>query len=145
MAKAKRSSRRDLSNITSQRLSTSKPDSPRVSSYLTPPPPRSWRGDPPPDDRVYQPTPPSKRPYKTVYNTPARVVAPPLPKARVASSSHVYEPFNQSIPQALVFQAPRQVNLCIKRKERREVIMATGHGGGQRKGKRKPSSNIRCK
>jgi len=145
MAKAKRSSRRDSLPITSPRLSTSKPSSPRVSNL----PKRTvWYRVPEPvqDARIWQPTPKSKRAVKTLSGTPARVVAPPLAKARVVAPSAPYVPFQSlQVPQALFFEKPRSVTLCVRRKERREVIMATGNGGAQRKGRRTPESNIRCK
>lgn len=145
MAKAKRSDRRDSFPITSRRLSVSKPPPPlRVAS--SPPKRTNWYrvSEPVQDARIWQPTPKAKRPIKTLQGRPARVVAAPLPKARVVPSGAVYAPFN-SLPQTLAFEKPRSVTLCVKRKVRREVIMATGNGGPQRKGRRTPESNIRCK
>lgn len=39
------------------------------------------------------------------------------------------------LPHKLQFAIPKQVAVCVRRKERREVILAMGKGGG---GKRKP-------
>jgi len=146
MAKAKRSSRRDSLLITSPRLSTSKPYSPpRVSPPLKR---TTWHrvSEPAQDARIWQPTPKSKRAVKTLSGTPARVVAPPPSKARLAPHSAPYTPFESSyVPHVLTFEKPRSVTLCVRRKVRREVIMATGNGGAQRKGRRTPESNIRCK
>jgi len=146
MAKAKRSARRDSLPITSPRLSSSKPYSPpRVSKPLK----RTvWYRVPEPvqDARIWQPTPKSKRPVKTLSGRPARVVASPPLKARVVAPSAPYTPFQSlHVPQALFFEKPRSVTLCVRRQQRREVIMATGKGGANRKGRRTPESNIRCK
>lgn len=147
MAKAKRSNRRDSLPITRRSLSISKPSPPpRVTSSK--PKRTTWHRIPEPDQdaRIWQPTPKAKRAYKTLQGKPARVVAPPLPKARLVPSGTPYTPFHSlHIPEAVVFAKPRSVSLCVRRQERREVILATGNGGPQRKGRRTPASNIRCK
>lgn len=143
MAKAKRSARRDSLPITSPRLSSPKPGlPPRVSI----PKRTTWYRVPEPvqDARIWNPVPKSNRSYRTVSGTPARVVSPPLPKARHVAKSAPLEPF-QAVPQSLVFEKPKTVTLCDRRRVRREVIMATGNGGPQRKGKRTPESDVRCK
>lgn len=47
----------------------------------------------------------------------------------------------------ITFSDPRKVLVCVRRKERREVLFARGVGGarGLRKGKRGPFSHISCK
>lgn len=47
----------------------------------------------------------------------------------------------------LAFAEPSSVAICVRRKQRREVLLARGHGGkkGQRRPKRNWYSNIRCR
>ncbi|WNK13230.1 MAG: hypothetical protein [Microvirus sp.] len=143
MAKAKRSERRESSQFTSRRLSFSKP-SDNVSlrgPAKQRPHPYPWPSDPVDDGRIFHPDP--KRSPRTFSGKPARMVSPSLPKARIAPFGAPLEVF-KSVPQALVFNKPQSVPLCVKRKTRREVILATGQGGPQRKGKRTQLSNIKC-
>lgn len=95
---------------------------------------------PPPghDGRLFDPRPALSRPYRRVSGQPARVVAPPVRKratGRVSASS-LY------VPAALLFSQPRGVAVCVRRKERREVIFATRKAGANRY--RPPKSNVRC-
>jgi hypothetical protein len=141
MAKAKRTDRRDFSLITRRSLSISNPSRSSSPRPVHRPHPYPRSPEPIQDDRVYHPNP--KRPARTLSGSPARVVSPPLPKARIAPSGAPLEVFN-SIPQALVFKSPKSVTLCDRRRIRREVIMATGNGGPQRKGKRTELSKVSC-
>lgn len=86
------------------------------------------------DQRVFQPTRKAYRPPTRVSGTPARVVPPKPRGARSAPSEYV--------PAALLFSAPRGVAVCIRRKQRREVIFATNQAGANRF--RRPRSNVRC-
>lgn len=148
MAKAKRSVRRDLSPITTRRVSDSRPvfssvsqarprEFPRPRPHFYP-----WPQDPVFDARVFSPS--RKRVPVTFFGSPARVVSPPLPKRRVAPSATLSRPVFQSLPARLLFDQPKRVVLCVRRKVRREVILATGYGGAQKRGKRTQYSNVRC-
>lgn len=44
----------------------------------------------------------------------------------------------------VVFARPDRVALCVKRKTRREVLLASGFGGRNRKGRRTYSSQFSC-
>lgn len=37
-----------------------------------------------------------------------------------------------------------KLNTCVKRRQRREVLLASGHGGGHHARPRKPRSSVRC-
>lgn len=52
---------------------------------------------------------------------------------------------SERVPVGLGFRNASKIVLCVKRKMRREVLLAKGFGGGShRKGKRKFTSNIWC-
>lgn len=52
---------------------------------------------------------------------------------------------NFSVPVHVAFKAPRYVAVCVRRKQRREVLLAKGFGGGKhRKPKLNSYSNVRC-
>lgn len=52
---------------------------------------------------------------------------------------------NFSVPVHIGFKAPRYVAVCVRRKQRREVLMAKGKGGGRhRRPKRNNLSSVRC-
>lgn len=62
----------------------------------------------------------------------------------VSPPSHVLEPSGSSA-QYLQFSMPRQVLVCVRRKQRREVLLALGRGGGRNKPpKWDEDSFIRC-
>lgn len=153
MAKAKRSVRRDPPPITSRRLSDARPGLPSVSPsrpvglspYRPKPHPYPWPKpvDPITDGRVFNPSRP-KRAAIEFSGRPARVVAPPVPQRRLAPSSPVPGPSFFSTPSRLLFDQPKRVVLCVRRKVRREVILAGGYGGRQRRGKRNQFSKVRC-
>lgn len=68
---------------------------------------------------------------------------PPSPNHRRASRL-VIDPFGP-LKQAVRFAIPKKIKLCVDRKKRREVIMATGKGGGaHRKPRRNEFSSVRC-
>lgn len=52
-----------------------------------------------------------------------------------------------AITAKLAFAGPSSVAICVRRKRRREVLMAKGYGGrrGQRRPRRSWYSNIRCR
>lgn len=56
---------------------------------------------------------------------------------------------NSPLSKALLrVSVPRNVAICVRRKERREVIFARGHGGSKkitRRRRRNELSNVRCK
>ncbi|AZL82922.1 hypothetical protein [Apis mellifera associated microvirus 45] len=111
------------------------------------------------DRRIFNPEP-------TVARTPRRVVRLQLPKVprlvarqatrspirrsrngyvRSAPSPHGYALLKSGRHRGLVFSVPEAVPICVRRKRRREVLLALGKGGG---GKRRPRynkfSNVRC-
>lgn len=49
------------------------------------------------------------------------------------------------LPSGIRFADPQKVSLCVKRKTRREVIMAKGKGGGaHRRPRRNQFSDVKC-
>lgn len=84
------------------------------------------------DDRTFYPD-SASRPLRRLSSKPVRRMA-------VAAS-----PLAQYLPAGITPPARAQVILCIRRKARRQVLFAKGHGGG---GHRKPrltsKSNIWC-
>lgn len=68
---------------------------------------------------------------------------PPAPNNRKAARL-VLDPF-RPLKQVVAFAAPKRVLVCVRRKIRKEVILATGKGGGShRKPRRTEFSNVRC-
>lgn len=69
-------------------------------------------------------------------------------EARRSSSFSFQSPFLpsfQSVPIGIGFKAPKQVAICIRRKIRKEVILATGKGGARhRKPTRSYYSEVFC-
>lgn len=70
---------------------------------------------------------------------------PSIPvSSRVDVRRLVISPFGP-LKQAVRFAVPKRVRLCVKRKERREVLLAKGKGGGNhRKPRRTEYSSVRC-
>lgn len=107
----------------------------------------------PPDRRSHYPSPPSglwvqtkaSQPARLMSGLPARVVAP-SPRRRNAPGQTSSRAFPQSSWKALLFQAPKNVQVCAQRSARKEVIHATGKAG---KSTRAPKygaySKVRCK
>lgn len=48
------------------------------------------------------------------------------------------------VPHGIKLQASRYVLICLRRKARRAVLLATGQGGTNKKARRTPKSNIWC-
>lgn len=80
-----------------------------------------------------------------VLSSPVRVPARIRGTKYVLSPpSHVLEP-SGSFAQYLQFSMPRQVLVCVRRKQRREVLLALGRGGGRHKPpKWDEDSFVRC-
>lgn len=111
---------------------------PRVSPY-----PSRYFGGLPEDRREFWPgtSPMDYRPARTLLGGQVRVIAPP--RASQAPSRGSFSTFHPS--PVLAFKAPRQVVVCVRRKQRREVLLALGRGGRNRPGRRTPFSGISCK
>lgn len=68
------------------------------------------------------------------------VTRPPTPRMLVRNPHRM--------PSGLAFQAPREVLVCVRRQQRREVLHAlgrAGRSGPQRRPRRNLNSNISCK
>lgn len=80
-------------------------------------------------------------PPARVSGVPARIVAPV--RRKPSSPGRKAKAYNVS---ALVFAAPKGVQVCVQRKTRKEVMHAKGHAGGRvRKPRRNSLSNMRCR
>lgn len=104
----------------------------------------------PDDRRLHIPTPPSRvrvrtrasMPAYSFSGTPSHVVAP---GARKTSQSRG-KAFPKAGPAALLFAAPKTVQVCVQRGQRREVLHALGKAGSKVKpGRYGPFSKVRCK
>lgn len=87
------------------------------------------------DRREYHPLKP--RPAKAVVRSSTRLVVP-----------NVKKPVFRSMPSpAVSFAVPKHVAICVRRKARREVILAGGYGGRRRQRKPRWSeySQVRCR
>lgn len=63
---------------------------------------------------------------------------------RISDRRLVIDPFGP-LKQTVRFAVPKRIALCIRRKVRKEVILATGSGGGRhRKPRRNEFSDVRC-
>lgn len=84
------------------------------------------------DYRQWQPTGRKARQVASLSSRPAKVVTP--------------SPVSMFSPIVQAFQYPKHVVTCVRRKVRKEVLFALGHGGrGSRRPKRRnPRSNIKC-
>lgn len=92
------------------------------------------------DGRLYTPDP---WPLRTTNSTIARVRIPERKRVRAFSFGNTYAPTLRTP----VFGAlPKNTLVCVRRKIRKEVILATGKGGSKRKRPRfNKNSHIRCK
>lgn len=86
-------------------------------------------------------------PPKTLSGTPASVTVrnkPPTAKQRASSFHNKVRSQTKAV---LTFQEPSRTVMCIRRKERREVLFAKGGAGSRRMRppKRTPWSNISCR
>lgn len=81
---------------------------------------------------------------------PMRALRPAFSLPRAAARLVVKEPrrprsFLAQTRATIAFADPRRVLICIRRKTRREVLMALGGGGGgKRKPRRNQHSDVRC-
>lgn len=96
----------------------------------------------PEDRRTFYPGPADSRPYRTLYNRPARLSATPL---RTPPSGGAPRPvFGPSW--GVFYEEPSQVTHCVRRKRRKEVIHARGIAGTRvRRGRRNERSNYTCR
>lgn len=75
---------------------------------------------------------------------PEGVLRPARTLYERSASRNVVAPAKKFSP-AISFAVPAKVALCVRRKQRREVLFATGKGGGRHKRPRKNLfSNVRC-
>lgn len=89
------------------------------------------------DRREYHPDP--YRPPATYTSEPAYVSPSPISKTKKGRLRS-----NAFIAHTLSFNHPKKVLLCVKRKTRREVLLALGRGNGRAKKHRNHYSKIRC-
>lgn len=76
---------------------------------------------------------------------PERWGRPLLGTVRSATRVVVKPSVGPALTSHLKFADPRRVIICIRRKIRREVLLALGKGGGGNKSpRRKPSSEVSC-
>lgn len=68
------------------------------------------------DNRAYHPTPALNRPASAVQRGNARLVIPAAKNPKASPRA--------SLPSQIGFQAPKGVLLCVRRKQRREVLFA---------------------
>lgn len=98
------------------------------------------------DRRTWHPEGP-QRPARSLRGSQHRfvVASDPSPKRRVSSSR--VEFFSPSVPVGVGFEKPREVALCVRRQQRREVLHARRKTG--KRGQKKPVwsyySRVRCK
>lgn len=106
------------------------------------------------DGRKSHPAGPS-RPVVNIYGQPSYAVQPMTPRPPAAHAvlrNGVWrgpdgKPMKSAerVPHNLGFRNPSKLVLCLKRKMRREVMLALGKGGGRhKKGRRGPLSKIWC-
>lgn len=82
---------------------------------------------------------PDTRMLRTEFRRPPMPVSP-----RRDVRSLVISPLG-ALKQKVKFAIPKAIKLCVRRKERREVILAKGKGGGNhRKPRRTEYSSVRC-
>lgn len=91
----------------------------------------------------------SPNPFPTSWPDPLRLNSA---KARLVIGQNVNRPFKPSRPFATLspvvrFEAPKKVLVCIRRKQRREVLHAKGIAGrrGLRMPRRSPYSSVSCR
>lgn len=92
------------------------------------------------DRRLYHPLGPA-RPARSLSGAPHRLIVPKArPQARSRSRLNI-----NSVVHHIGFANPKKVLICIRRKMRREVLLAKGRGGGgHRRPRRSHYSNIVC-
>lgn len=94
---------------------------------------REWHPDPVAPLR-------SPRRWRHRLTLPQVVISPARPARFGVSATKTYSP---TLP---AFHAPKTLALCVRRKQRREVIFAKGKGGGKhRRPRRNKWSNYSCK
>lgn len=92
---------------------------------------------------------PTYNPARYLSGAPARIVisrpAKPLFRPSKAFLSPVYSP-TVSLPSTVRYEAPKAVAVCVRRKQRKEVLHAKGKAGGRvSKPKMNVHSSTRCK
>lgn len=85
---------------------------------------------------------------RTISGRRAHVHLPKVKKPATRSVGRLHRLARLSIAtvnQQLKFRSPKHVQLCVRREQRREVLLAKGRGGGRhRRPKRNRFSNVRC-
>lgn len=95
---------------------------------------RTWSPDPAPSPR-------SPRRWRSHLKA-----APAAGSRSHAEGSRGRRGYTLKSPAVLKFAAPQHIIRCIRRKQRRQIILAKGYGGGGKKrGKRNYWSNIHCR
>lgn len=92
--------------------------------------------DPVLDRRTFHPLGPLHRPLTKSWKAPSRLVERPVAPFRPTT-------FSTAVP---AFADPGALSLCQRRRARKQVILATGRGGGRhRKPRRNSTSNLSCR
>ncbi|QXP44185.1 MAG: hypothetical protein [Arizlama microvirus] len=95
------------------------------------------------DRRDYHPEGPA-RPARSLSSARHRLVMTPQPQL----PSRLPDTFTPTIPVGVSFEAPRRVAICVRRKQRREVLHALGKTGRGSRHHRKPRksyySEVNC-
>lgn len=85
-------------------------------------------------------------PPKTVAGTPARLTVKDRPPTAKQLASPFMRKVRSQTKAVLTFADPERTVMCIRRKERREVLHALGRtGSGNRRPKRNAWSSISCR
>lgn len=80
------------------------------------------------------------RPYRRVSGAPARLVPAPRAFRSLPSVRGIPAP----PPARMIFASPDSSVICVRRSVRRSVLLATGKGGRNRRGRWKAYSKVRC-
>lgn len=98
------------------------------------------------DRRTFYPLgPDGYRPARNIFGSPHYSLEP-SPNQNLRRGSRARFKFRPMVPAGVRFKAPRKILVCVRRKARREVLLALGRGGGgHRRPRRSYFSSVRCK
>lgn len=83
-------------------------------------------------------------PARTLRRSRAGIILARSQRSRSRASSSEGPRSWELPPPILAFSAPKFVAVCVRRKRRREVLLALGRAGRNRRGRRNQWSSIRC-
>lgn len=92
------------------------------------------------DRRAFHPDDPYRAPWASPRYS-AQLVVKNGSKSKPLRSTKFY----QAPPATVGFRRPDRVAFCVKRKTRREVLLALGRGGRNKRGKRNYTSQFSCR